>query len=76
MIYKKLVDSDMVRGTEHGHVEKPISKLSVGAESLEQVSLAISDEYAKLVQEFPEYEFGILADNLQSTIRVTWRRRE
>lgn len=76
MFYKPLVEKGMIEGSEHGQVEKPVSTLSHGAESLEQLSLHISGEYAKLVQEHPDYEFGIVADNIKSTIRITWVRRK
>jgi hypothetical protein len=76
MFKKPLVDKEMIRHSEHGQVEKRISTLTHGGTDWDGVSLQISEEYAKLVQEFPEYEFGIIGDNTKGVLRITWKRRQ
>lgn len=73
--YESLVPKKMISGTEHGQVEKPVRTLSHGGETLEQTSLRISKEYSKLVQDFPDYDFTIIADNDSNTLRITWKKR-
>lgn len=71
-----LIDSKLIKGTKHGQIEGPIKTLMTGEQTWEQVSLLVTSEYARVIAEFPEYEFGIIGDNVQGTLRITWKLRE
>lgn len=76
MSKRPLVPRTMIHGSEHGQVEKPISALAHDGASWEQISLTITEDYANLVQEYPDYEFGIIGNNETGMLRITWKKRE
>lgn len=58
--------------TGHTVVKKTTIVASADPDSLRH---AISEEYAKAVQEHPDLEFGILVDPDTDDIRIDWRPR-
>lgn len=61
--------------SDHGYSEIPVNRLTKGPRWNAEASKTVSDEYAKLVQEHPEYEFAIVTTQDNSAIRVSWKRR-
>lgn len=66
-----LVSSEEIRGTESGSITIPESKFAHS--DIPEVDKVLTEEYAKLVEENPEYEFAIVRDF--EKIWVGWRLR-
>lgn len=72
----RLVENEFIRQSNEGGIQRTIRTLGFGNKSWEEVTAIISKEYARIVEENPDYEFGIIGDNLEGTLRITWKKRE
>lgn len=77
-----------MRGTIQEHMARTdelIKDSTWGSQSIPETSLiheetsslfsAISGEYTKLVQKYPEYDFSIVRDPLAGAINIYWNRK-
>jgi hypothetical protein len=70
-----LVSNKVIQASDHGQTELEIKKLSHGDLDRDGLSMILTNEYARMVEENPDYEFGILSDPSADVLRITWRKR-
>lgn len=69
-----LVSNKFVRSSDKGHVSIPEAKFSTSADP-RALADKLSAEYAKLVEDNPEYQFSIVHDAVKEMITVSWHKR-
>jgi hypothetical protein len=69
-----LVSTKFIRSSDKGHVTIPEAKL-IHADDPTSLADKLSAEYAKLVEENPDYKFGIIHDIKNDTVVVSWEKR-
>lgn len=69
-----LVTNAYVRASEKGHIEIPEANLT-HSDNPKELADKLSKEYAKLVEDNPEYEFSIIHDPKKELVTVRWKKR-
>jgi hypothetical protein len=69
-----LVSNKQVRESDSGNVDIPERNLTHS--EIPDVDKRLTQEYARMVQDNPEYAFTILRDSAKGVVRITWMRRE
>lgn len=75
MTKPSLVSNKFVRSSDKGHVEIPEDQLT-HADKPREVADELSRQYAKLVEDNPDYIFQILHDPMQRKVTVVWEKRQ
>lgn len=69
-----LVSNKFVRSSDKGHVDIPEDNLT-HSDDPRGLADRLSAEYAKLVEDNPDYQFSILHDAAKKKVTVRWQKR-
>lgn len=70
-----LMSNAHIRKSDQGSVTIPETQLTHGDDP-KGLADKLSEEYTRMSQENPDYEFGILHDNVEATIKIWWKKLE
>lgn len=74
MMGLKLLSAKQIRESDSGKVVIPRARLESPYGIKHNYTELLAAAYAKLSQDYPDYQFGILNDDVENTVAVWWTR--
>lgn len=75
MMKLPLMSNAHIRSSDAGHVEVPETQIT-HSDDPRTLADQLSEEYTRMVQENPDYQFGIIHDAITAKVKIWWKKIE